>query len=170
MKPNRTAKIGGNTVTLIGPELKVGDKAPEFAALDTSLQKQTLADYKGKIKLVSVVPSLDTGICDQQTRRFNEEAKKLDEKTIILTISMDLPFAQSRWCGAAGVDRVITLSDYLTAGFGIQYGVLIQELRLLNRSIFIIDAEDIIRYIQIVEDNGHPDYDAALKALAEIQG
>ena len=162
--------MGGNLITLAGTELEVGDKAPDFDVLDNQLLPKSLGDYYGKIKLISVVPSLDTRVCDLQTRRFNEEAAKLSEDVVVLTISMDLPFAQARWCGAAGADKVITLSDHRYASFGENYGVLIEELRLLNRSIFIIDKDNIIRYIQIVQENhDHPDYEDALKALKKVK-
>ncbi|ORC35334.1 lipid hydroperoxide peroxidase [Marispirochaeta aestuarii] len=159
----------GNAITLVGQELKVGDKAPDFTVLDNELMPKSLSDYAGKKKLISVVPSLDTGVCDAQTRRFNEEASKLGADVVILTISMDLPFAQKRWCGAAGVDQVITLSDHRDADFGQRYGMLIKELRLLNRGIFVVDENDVIRYIETVKENtNHPDYDAALKALKAL--
>ena len=151
----------GNPFTLLGPELKVGDKAPDFAVVDNSLAPVTLASYSGKIKVISAVPSLDTPVCDTETRRFNQEAGKLPENVVVLTISLDLPFAQKRWCGAAGIDRVITLSDYQERSFASAYGVLIKELKLLSRSIFVIDADNIIRYIQHVpEVTSEPDYAA----------
>ncbi len=161
--------MGGNAITLIGPELKVNDQAPDFTVLDNDLLPKTLADFKGKKKLISVVPSLDTGVCDAQTRRFNEEAAKLGDDVVILTISVDLPFAQKRWCGAAGVDQVVTLSDHRDVDFGQRYGLLIKELRLLNRAIFILDENDVIRYIEIVGENTeHPDYDTALSTLGKL--
>ena len=164
-----TTTMGGNEITLIGPELKVGDPAPDFTVLDIDLLPKTLADYMGRKKLISVVPSLDTGVCDAQTRRFNEEAAKLGDDVVILTVSVDLPFAQKRWCGAAGVDQVETLSDHRDVDFGQRYGVLIKELRLLNRAIFVVDESDLIRYIEIVSENTeHPDYDAALDALKAL--
>lgn len=170
MAEERTGVItfGGNPMTLLGPELKVGQKAPDFKVLANDLTEVTLADSAGKVRLISVVPSLDTGICDRQTRRFNEEATKFPSVEV-LTISMDLPFAQARWCGAAGVDRVQTLSDHREASFGLAYGLLIKELRLLTRAVIIVDAEDVVRYVQIVpEVRTEPDFDEALKALAEI--
>lgn len=161
--------MGGNAITLIGPELKVNDKAPDFTVLDNDLLPKTLADFQGKKKLISVVPSLDTGVCDAQTRRFNEEAAKLGDQVVILTISVDLPFAQKRWCGAAGVDQVVTLSDHRDVDFGQRYGLLIKELRLLNRAIFILDEKDVIRYIEIVGENTeHPDYETALSTLGKL--
>jgi len=161
--------MGGNAITLLGPKLKAGDRAPEFTVLDNDLLPRTLEDFRGKVKLISVVPSLDTRICDLQTKKFNEIAAETSDGVIILTISADLPFAQKRWCGTEGVDRVITLSDHRDTDFGLQYGVLIKELRLLNRAIFLVDEKDIIRYSEIVEENhNHPDYDKALEALREI--
>ena len=169
MEERQVTKMGGNIITLLGSELKAGDQAPDFTVLDNDLLPKSLEDFQGKIKLISVVPSLDTSVCDLQTRRFNELAVDFSPEIEVLTISMDLPFAQKRWCGAAGVDRVETLSDHRYAVFGENYGVLIKELRLLNRSIFIIDQEDIIRYVELVEENhNHPDYDAALAALGEL--
>ncbi|MFO7916314.1 MAG: thiol peroxidase [Candidatus Krumholzibacteriales bacterium] len=166
----QATKMGGNPVTLVGPELKAGDKAPDFTVLDNGLEPKSLKDFQGKIKMVSVVPSLDTKVCDMQTRRFNEIAAGFSDDIVVLTISMDLPFAQERWCGAAGVDRVVTLSDHRDASFGESYGLLMKELRLLNRAVLIIDAGDVIRYIQVVEENHDlPDYDRALEALKEIQ-
>ncbi|MFW5715796.1 MAG: thiol peroxidase [bacterium] len=169
MQERQVTKMGGNVITLVGPELQTGDIAPDFTVLNNDLLPKSLEDYQGKVKLISVVPSLDTGVCDAQTRKFNEIAAGLSPEIEVLTISMDLPFAQKRWCGAAGIDRVETLSDHRFAAFGENYGVLIQELRLLNRSIFIIDKSDIIQYIEIVQENhNHPDYDAALEALNAV--
>ena len=158
----------GNPLTLIGPEMTVGQKAPEFQALAQDLSTVTLASSRGKTRLISVVPSLDTPVCDAQTRRFNTEASKLPNVTI-LTISMDLPFAQKRWCGAAGIDKVQLLSDHRDASFGTAYGVLIKELRLLARSIFVIDADGAVRYVEYVpEVTSHPNYDAALVAARQL--
>lgn len=154
----------GNPLTLLGPELKPGDKAPAFTVLTNDLKDFTLANTAGKVRLISVVPSLDTPVCDAQTRRFNQEAANLGEVTI-LTISMDLPFAQKRWCGAAGVDKVLTLSDHRDASFSLAYGTLIKELRLDSRAIFIVDASDTLRYVEYVKEvSAHPNYDAALAA------
>ena len=162
---SNVTKFKGNPVTLLGPALKEGAKAPEFMVVDTALAPATLADFKGKIKIISSVPSLDTLVCDTETRRFNQEAAKLPENIVLLTISMDLPFAQSRWCGAAGIDRVKTLSDYQERSFALAYGVLIKEMKLLSRSIFVVDGTDTIRYIQHVpEITAEPDYAAVLEA------
>jgi len=155
----------GNPMTLLGPALAVGDKAPAFTAVDTGLAPVSLADFAGKVKIISAVPSLDTPVCDTETRRFNQEAAALPDSVVLLTVSMDLPFAQKRWCGAAGIDRVKTLSDYRDRSFGLAYGVVIKELMLLSRSIFVIDATDTIRYIQHVpEVTNEPDYAAVLAA------
>jgi len=163
------ATFRGNPITLIGPELKPGDKAPDFRLNKSLLEEVTLADFAGKIKLISVVPSLDTGVCDAQTRRFNEEAASLGDHVVVLTVSVDTPFAQSRWCGAAGVDRVVTLSDFKHRSFGENYGVLIKELGLDMRSVFIVDAEDTIRYVQYVKEmTEHPDYEKAIEAVKQL--
>ena len=159
----------GNPMTLLGPELKRGDRAPDFTVVDTGLNPVTLASYAGKIKVISAVPSLDTPVCDMETRRFNQEAAGLPDKVAVLTVSLDLPFAQKRWCGAAGIDRVRTLSDYQDRSFGLSYGVLIKELKLLARSIFVVDATDTIRYIQHVpEVTTEPDYGAVMTAVKEL--
>jgi len=151
-------------VTLLGPELKAGDKAPNFTVLANDLTPVTLDDSKGTVRIISVVPSLDTGVCDAQTRRFNEEAAKLEGVTI-LTVSVDLPFAQKRWCGAAGIDKVQTVSDYRDLSFGQAYGVAIKEWRLLSRAVFVVDANDTVVYAEYVPAAGeHPNYEAAIEA------
>ena len=156
----------GNPITLLGDELKVGDKAREFTVTGNDMSPVRLDDFKDKIILITTVPSLDTPLCEAETKRFNEEATGLSDEVVVLTISMDLPFAQKRWCGAAGVDNVITLSDYRNADFGKSYGVLIKENRLLARTVFVIDKDGIIRYIEIVEDTSNePDYDKAIGAV-----
>ena len=156
----------GNPLTIVGKELKVGDVAPDFEVLDNELTPVKFSSFRGKICVISSVPSLDTPVCDMETRRFNEEAVKLGENIQILTISMDLPFAQKRWCGAAGVHKVVTLSDHRDASFGTAYGTLIKELRLLARIVFVVDGEGIIRYIQVVkEQTEEPDYEAVLEAV-----
>jgi thiol peroxidase len=159
----------GNPMTLLGPELKAGDRAPDVVLVDNGMAKVNLASYAGKIKVIVAVPSIDTPVCDMETRRFNQEAANLPENAVVLTVSVDLPFAQKRWCGAAGIDRVVTLSDYRDHEFGNAYGVLIDELRLLSRSIFVIDAEDTIRYIHHVpEVTQEPDYAAVIAAVKEL--
>ncbi|CAM4357335.1 thiol peroxidase [Paenibacillus phoenicis] len=163
------ATFKGNPITLIGPELKVGDTAPDFRLNKNLLEEATLQDFAGKIKLISVVPSLDTGVCDAQTRRFNQEAAGLGDDVVVLTVSADLPFAQARWCGAAGVDRVITLSDYKDNSFGKAYGVLIKEFALDMRAVFVVDKDNKIQYVEVLKEmTEHPDYEkpvAAVKAL-----
>lgn len=169
MAQERTVAFKGNPITLIGPELKAGDKAPDFALNKNLLEEVSLRDYAGKIKLISVVPSLDTGVCDAQTRRFNEEASKLGDNVVILTVSADLPFAQARWCGAAGIDKVITLSDYKSNSFGEAYGVLIKEFRLDMRAVFVVDANDTITYVQVLEEmTEHPNYEGAIAAVQAL--
>lgn len=156
-------------VTLLGNEVKVGDKAPDFTVLANDLTPVTLKDSEGKIRLFATVPSLDTGVCDAETRRFNEEASKLGEDVVVYTVSVDLPFAQKRWCGAAGIDRVVTVSDHKDLSFGKAYGVVIEELRLLARAVFVVDREGIVRYVEYVsETTNHPDYDAAIAAVKEL--
>ncbi len=151
-------------MTLLGTELGVGDKAPNFTVLANDLSEKTLQDYEGRIKLISVVPSIDTGVCAKQTKRFNEEADKLDN-VHVLTISMDLPFAQKRWCAAEGIKKLDLLSDHRDADFGNKYGTLIKELRLNTRAIFVVDENDKIVHVEYVpEVTEHPDYDAALNA------
>lgn len=158
-----------NPVTLVGEEVKVGDKAPDFKVLANDLSEVTLDDYKDSVKLISVVPSLDTGVCAEQTRRFNEEATKLGNVKV-LTISMDLPFAQKRWCGAEGIENVDTLSDHRDASFGKAYGVLIEELRLLARSVFVVDSENKVTYVEYVsEATNHPDYESAITAVEQAK-
>ena len=154
----------GNPVTLLGTEVNVGEKAPDFSVLANDLSPVTLADTKGSVRLISVVPSLDTGVCDTQTRRFNEEATKLENRKV-LTVSVDLPFAQKRWCGAAGIENVQTLSDHRDLSFGEAYGLVIQELRLLARAVFVIDSNNTVTYAEYVSEvTDHPNYEAAVAA------
>lgn len=163
------ATFKGNPITLIGPELKAGDPAPDFRLNKNLLEEVTLQDFAGKVKLISVVPSLDTGVCDAQTRRFNEEAAGLGDNVVILTVSADLPFAQARWCGAAGVDRVITLSDYKDNSFGTSYGVLIKEFKLDQRAVFVVDQENTIRYVEVLNEmTEHPNYDKPIEAVKSL--
>jgi thiol peroxidase len=161
----------GKPLTLIGWDIRVGDKAPDFTVLDSELNEVNLGNFNEKVKIISVTPSLDTPVCDLQARRFNHEAAALPNDAAVLNISMDLPFAISRFCTIAGIDRVKALSDHRDASFGTAYGVLIKELRLLARSIFIIDKDNIVRYREIVpEQSNHPNYDKALEALGKILG
>lgn len=158
-----------NPVTLLGTEVKVGQAAPDFTVLHNDLSEAKLSDYKGKVKIISVVPSIDTGVCDAQTRRFNQEASNLGDVKI-LTISVDLPFAQKRWCAAAGIEHVEVVSDHRDLSFGEAYGVVISELRLLARAVFVLDSNDTIVHAEYVsEATDHPDYEAALKAAKEAK-
>jgi len=169
-KRSSTVTFKGNPVTVLGPDLGVGDPAPEFRVVDTDLNSVTLADSAGKVRLITVVPSLDTGVCDTMTRTFNEKAAGLPDNVVVYTVSMDLPFAQKRWCGNAGIDRVRTLSDYQDRSFGLAYGLLIDELKLLARAVYVIDADGKVTYRQIVpEVTEEPDYDAALEAVGKLR-
>jgi thiol peroxidase len=164
----RTVTFKGNPLTLVGPELNAGDKAPDFTVLGRDLSEVSLKDSSGMIRLISVTPSLDTPVCDMQARRFNEEAAKLGD-VAVLNISMDLPFAIDRFCTAAGIDKVQALSDHRDASFGNNYGVLIKELRLLARSVFVVDSDDTIQYAEIVpEITDHPNYEIALEAAKKL--
>lgn len=155
-------------ITILGEEVKVGSVAPDFTVLANDLSEKTLKDYEGKKKLISAVPSLDTGVCSQQTRKFNEEAAN-EQDGVVLTISNDLPFAQKRWCAAEGLDNVITLSDHRDLSFGENYGVIMKELRLLARSVFVLDKDNKAVYAEIVsEGTNHPDYDKALEAFKNL--
>lgn len=159
----------GNPMTVYGPEVKVGDAAPYFHVVDGALQPVTQEDAKGKVQLIAAVPSIDTPVCDAQTRKFNEEAAALGDGVEVYTVSLDLPFAQKRWCGAAGIEKVKLLSDYQDRSFGLNYGVLIRELKLLARSIFVIDQEGTVAYVEIVpEVTDEPDYAAALAAVKAL--
>ncbi len=161
--------LKGNPVTLVGPELKVGDTAPDFKLKAVDMSDKTLADFAGKAKVILTVPSLDTPVCDVETRRFNEEAQKLGDGVVVLVVSVDLPMAQKRWCGAAGVENVVCLSDYLDHSFGIAYGVRIKEIGLLARQVMVVDKDNVIRYVELVPEVAQePDYDAALAAVKEL--
>jgi len=167
----RSGKITmkGNPLTLVGQELKIGDMAPDVVLANNDLESVSLSSYRGKVCIISSVPSLDTPVCDMETRRFNEEAGALGDDVAIITVSMDLPFAQKRWCGAAGVDKVITLSDYGDMSFGNAYGVLIKELKLLARSVFVLDRQGIIQYIQLVNEvTEEPNYQEILDAVGKL--
>jgi len=159
----------GNPLTLVGNQVKIGQKTPDFICVDNNLSPVKFSSYLGKACIISSVVSLDTPVCDLQTKKFNEEASRLGPNVAILTISMDLPFAQKRWCGAAGVDRLQTLSDHRDASFGTSYGVLIKELRLLARAIFLVDRKGILQYKELVKEVTHePDYDAVLSELKKL--
>lgn len=161
--------LQGNPLTLLGPELKLNTKAPDFRVLNQELSTITLSNFSGKIKVISVTPSLDTPVCDLQIRRFNQEASSLSEDVVVLNISMDLPFALARFCTTNSIDRVLALSDHRDASFGMNYGVLIKELRLLARAIFVIDKQDMLIYQQIVPElKDEPDYVTALAAVKNL--
>ena len=168
-RPEATT-LKGNPFTLVGPELKAGDNAPEFATVDTGLKPVTLESTGNGVRIFSVVPSLDTPVCDMQTQRFNKEASQLPNVKIY-TVSMDLPFAMKRWCGAMGVDKIEMLSDHKSASFGESYGTLIKELRIESRAIFVVDQANKLSYVEYVKEVGdHPNYDAALEAAKSIAG
>jgi thiol peroxidase len=159
----------GNPLTLLGNRVKEGDAAPDFTVLDNELSPLNLSSLRGKVCIIASVPSLDTKVCSLETRRFNEEAARLGADVVILIISMDLPFAQKRWCGASGVTRVQTLSDHRDASFGTSYGVLIKELRLLARAVFVVDRKGIVRYVELVEETtNEPNYEAVLGAVRKL--
>ena len=154
-------------ITLLGSQVKTGETAPEFTLLDNDLNEVNLSTYDGQKKLISVVPSIDTGVCDQQTRKFNEEASQ--EDGVVLTVSVDLPFAQKRWCASNGLDNVIKLSDHKDLSFGKNYGVVMEELRLLARSVFVLDKNNKVVYSEIVsEGTDFPDFESALEAYRNI--
>ena len=160
--------LKGKPVTLVGPEIKAGQKSPNFKLINPDMREVELSETKGKVRLLSAVHSLDTPVCDLQTQRFEEEASR-SKDVVIYTISMDLPFAQARYCGARNIKSLQTLSDHRDASFGTAYGVLIKELRLHSRAIFIIDRDDTVRYVEYVREVGHhPDYDRAIDALQKV--
>jgi thioredoxin-dependent peroxiredoxin len=162
--------LKGNPLTLVGPELKAGDEAPDFHVVDNSLKPVSLKDTSGQVRIISVIPSLDTPVCDAQTRRFNEEAAKM-AGVDIYTISVDLPFAQRRYCNAYAVDRVKMLSDHKDTSFGRNWGTLIEDLRIESRAIFVLDRENTIRYVEYVQETGqHPDYEPALRTARALAG
>lgn len=169
MEQTGIVTMQGTPLKLSGPSLAVGDKAPDFTVLDQELNPKTLEDFKGKIKVISVTPSLDTKVCDMQIHWFNEDAANQPEDVAVLNVSMDLPFALARFCSTKGIDKAIALSDHKDASFGNNWGVLISDLRLLARSVFIVDKDDVIQYIQIVpEVTDHPDYEKAIEALEKL--
>lgn len=169
MTEARSVMMRGKPLTLVGRGLSVGEVAPDFTVLDQEVNEVRLSAYKDKIKVISVTPSLDTPVCDLQLRRFNTEAAQLPIDVVVLNVSMDLPYAIARFCTAAGIDRVKTLSDHREASFGGAFGVLIKELRLLARAVFILDRENRVRYAEIVPDlSSHPDYERALRALRTL--
>ncbi len=168
-KNNNKVTFKGNPVTLLGKEIKTGDSAPDFTVLNNELSPVKLSDYKGKVKILSVFPSVDTGVCSKQNHRFNDEASKLSDDIVILAISNDLPFALSRFCGAEGIDNLVTLSDHKDLDFGTKYGFLIEELRLLARGVVVIDQNDKVQYVEYVPEIGQePDYEPALNKAKEL--
>lgn len=155
----------GNPLTLKGTKVKVGDMAPDFTVVDNDLNPLNLSDTKGK-RVFLTVPSLDTPVCDMEVRKFNQEATKLDENVTIYTVSMDLPFAQGRWCGGAGIDRVKAVSDYKDREFGNNYGVYINELGLLSRAVFVVDENNKVVYVEYLEEiTNEPNYEKALESI-----
>ncbi len=163
---NRTVLFGGNPIALAGNGIKVGDKAPEFTAVDNGLKPVKLSDFKGKVKLLSIFPSIDTGVCSMQANKFNKEAAAFGDKVAFLAISVDLPFALKRFCGAEGINNLVTLSDHRDVDFGDKYGYLIKDLRLLARGVVVIDKDDVIRHVEVVPNVGQePNYDEAIKAV-----
>jgi thiol peroxidase len=161
--------LAGNPVTLIGPELKEGNKAPDFEVLTEDRKKVNISSFKGKTCIITTVPSLDTAVCDMQIKRFNKEAKQLSDDVVVLTISADLPFAQSRWCVANGADAITVLSDHLDMSFGKAYGTYMKENRLECRAVFVIDLNGIVGYAEYVpEVTDHPDYDGVLRTVSKI--
>ncbi|AIF51202.1 thiol peroxidase [Pelosinus sp. UFO1] len=166
-KRSDVVKFGGNPVTLIGTEVKIGDKAPEFTALSPDLSPLSLSDTKSKVRVISVVPSIDTSVCDIQTRWFNEEAAKIDGLTV-LSISVDLPFALKKYCAAKDIATIKTISDHKDLDFGLKYGFVIEELRLLSRGTVVIDKNDIVRHVEYVANIGdQPDYDKVMAVVKQ---
>ena len=164
----KSITVKGNPMALSGTQPSIGDTAPDFEVVRNDMSPFRLSEIKGKVLVICSVGSLDTSTCDTEVRKFNEQATSLGDDVAVLVISMDLPFAQTRWCGAAGVKNVQTLSDHKKADFGNAYGVLIKDLRLLARAVFVVDKTGVIRYIEIVDElSNEPDYEAALKAAKE---
>ena len=164
-KRNNVIKFGGNAMTLIGTEIKVGDKAPDFTALSPDLSPLSLSSTKGQVRVISVVPSIDTSVCDIQTRWFNEEAAKIDGLTV-LSISVDLPFAIKKYCATKGIENIKTLSDHKDLDFGLKYGFVIEELRLLARGTVVIDRDDIVRHVEYVPNvSDLPNYETVMAAV-----
>jgi len=160
----------GNPLTLLGDEIKVGQSAPDCTLVANDLSEVKLSSFKGKKLIISVVPSLDTAVCDTQTKKFNTEAAKCGTDVMILAVSMDLPFAQKRWCVAAGVNQVKTLSDHRDAAFGTAYGMLIKGLRLLARGVFVVDSKGVVQYVELVKEvTTEPNYATALEAVKKIK-
>lgn len=171
MERKEAVTFKGTPLTLVGDEIREGQKAPDFTVLDNTLAEVRLADLKGKVKLISVTPSLDTPVCDAQARKFNSEAAELGEGVEVLNISMDLPFASKRFCSTAGVENVRTCSDHRDASFGTAYGVLVKELRLLARAVFVIGTDDVVKYAEVVpEMTSEVDFNRAIEAARSLVG
>lgn len=167
-KRTDVVKFGDQPLTLIGPEIKVGDVAPDFTALNNALEPVSLSDYEGKVRIITAFPSIDTPVCSMQTRRFNQEAAEL-HGVQILTVSADLPFALKRFCAVEGIDKAVTLSDYKDMEFGQKYGFMIEENRLLTRGTVIVDQAGVVRYVEYVSElNAEPDFDAAIAVAREL--
>lgn len=166
---NAAVTFQGGPLTLLGDIPAVGSVAPDFMAVSKELKPVNLSDYKGKVVILTAVPSLDTPVCDMEIRTFNKKAAELGDDVVILTVSMDLPFAQARWCGGAGIDRVITLSDYREREFGLKYGLLIKELLLLARAVLVVDRDGVVSYVQLVtEVTSEPNYDEVINAVNSV--
>lgn len=166
---NIKVTFGGNPVTLLGNQIKVGDKAPNFSATDTSLKDVSLSDFDGKLKLISIFPSVDTSVCSIQNHKFNSQAAEFGDKVAFIAISNDLPFALKRFCGAEGINNLTTLSDHKNVEFGLKYGYLISELRLLARGVVVLDKENVVKYVEFVPEIAtEPDYDKAIEALKKV--
>ena len=168
-KNNQKVTFGGKPVTLIGKEIKVNDKAVDFTVLDNSLKEVRLSDFDGKVKILSLFPSIDTGVCSKQAHTFNKEASTLSNDIVILAISNDLPFALKRFCGAEGIENLITLSDHKLLDFSSKYGFLMEELRLIARGVVVIDKNNVVQYVEYVsEGSNEPNYEAALVKAREL--
>jgi thiol peroxidase len=162
-KNNQKVTFKGNPVTLLGTEIKIDDKAIDFSVLNNGLEEVKLSDYDGKVKILSLFPSVDTGVCSKQNHTFNKEAANLSDDIVILAISNDLPFALNRFCGAEGIDKIVTLSDHKNLDFASKYGFLIEELRLIARGVVVIDKDNTVKYVEYVKEIiEEPDYDAAI--------
>lgn len=169
MERSNAVTFLGNPLTLVGSALKLGDPAPDATVIKQDLNPVNIHDYKGHVLLISVVPSLDTSVCSAQTKRFNEETSQLPDSVKVITVSMDLPFAQKRFCGAEGIDKIEVLSDHREGAFGQAYGALVKELRILCRAVFVVDAQGVVRYAEYVpEITSHPNYEAALQAVRQL--
>ena len=168
-KDNSKVSAKGNPIMLVGNEVKAGDIAPDFIVVDKGLAPRSLKDYEGKVKVLAIYPSIDTGVCAAQNRKFNEMATGLSDDVVVLSISCDLPFAQSRFCAAEGLENVVTLSDYQQVDFGLKYGFLMEDLRLLARGSVVIDKENVVQHVHWVpEITDEPDYDAVLSSVKRL--